>query len=241
MFGPESLSLYKQRLLAFLSALLGGLFAYFFVGRLQTIGILGNLKVKAGAGFGVFVLMLIWWLSPFSPVAVEDGTFRVRVTVIGSQGVPEDAGVRVWSTLGGEAKQVSGGWEIEIPTSKRPEDKKLTVYAEKATQFMSGKIDVTLERPGDKQVTLVLERNRSGKVVGIVTDEFGKPLSGAKVTVIGSSASTVETDATGRFEVLPGIAPGEEVRLRVEKPGYRIVEQYHPSGDTPATVVLKKG
>lgn len=237
--GPESLPLYKQRLLAFLSALLGGFFAYFFVGSLQTTGELSGLKVKAGAGFGVFVLVLAWWLSPFAPVGVAEDLFRVRVIVQSPQGVPDDEGVKVWSSLGGEAKKVSGGWEFEIPGSKRPSDKKLTVYAEKATQFQKGEVEVALNQPVET-VNLRLAKDRSGKVSGIVTDTSGHSLQGARVAVVGGSAAAVETDATGRFDLLPGVAVGEEVRLRVEKSGYVLGEQFHVAGDVPATVILEK-
>jgi hypothetical protein len=237
--GPETMPLYKQTLLGVINALMSGFFVYFLTGSLQVIGPLSGFKVKASAGVGVFVIVLFWWRSPLAPIGVDDGTFRVRVTVLGSQGVPQDDGVRVWSSLGGEAKKVSGGWEIEIASSKRPEDKKLTLYAEKATHFETGKVEVELDKPGEKSVTLWLKRNQSGKILGIVTDTYGRAMKGANVTIVGSSVPSVTTDTTGRFDITPGVAPGEEVRLRVEKYGYKIGEQYHPAGDIPVTVQLE--
>ena len=48
-------------------------------------------------------------------------------------------------------------------------------------------------------------RVSSGTISGVVSDERGKPVAGAKVTAIGVTMALVETDASGRFvtEALP--------------------------------------
>ena len=72
VFGLE-LDQFRQRLVAFLCALLAGLFAFFFTGTLAVnivgeASVYGKLGVQAGGGLGAFVLVLWWWLSSWSPV-----------------------------------------------------------------------------------------------------------------------------------------------------------------------------
>ena len=59
-------------------------------------------------------------------------------------------------------------------------------------------------RPRDAAVTQIA-RLSSGTLTGIVSDERGLPVAGAKVTAIGVTMALAETDAAGRFvtEVLP--------------------------------------
>lgn len=76
-FSPEKLPDYKQRMLAIVCALLSGLLAFFLTG---TIGLeikwiksrFGDIGVNATGGVAVFVLVLVWWMSPLAPVGVED-------------------------------------------------------------------------------------------------------------------------------------------------------------------------
>jgi hypothetical protein len=60
--------------------------------------------------------------------------YRVRVVVVASDGVPSNE-ARVWSSMGGEAKKVDGGWQFDIPAKTKPADGKLTVYAEVNSAF----------------------------------------------------------------------------------------------------------
>src|SRR5438270_11026037 len=76
VFAPETLPEYKQRMLGVFLAALAGLFAFFLTGD---IGLdiqskqsrFGKLAVKATGGAAAFVLVLVWWWSPFAPIGVE--------------------------------------------------------------------------------------------------------------------------------------------------------------------------
>jgi len=70
VFAPSSLPPFKQRLLAFICALLAGFFAFFFTG---TIGVTWR-GVQATGGIGAFVLVLWWWSSGLAPVKVSQTT-----------------------------------------------------------------------------------------------------------------------------------------------------------------------
>ena len=73
IFAPATLPEFKHRLLAISAALLAGFFAFFLTGE---IGLevqvpksrLGDMALRAAGGFGMFALVLIWWLSPLAPV-----------------------------------------------------------------------------------------------------------------------------------------------------------------------------
>jgi hypothetical protein len=241
-FAPERLPEYKQRILAFLSAALAGFFGYFLTG---SIGIkltalrtkLGVAKVDAAGGCALFVLVLLWWLSPFAPVSTGAGVVAVRVTVLGIDKMPTEE-AQVWSSVGGEAKKVTGGWEFEIPLSKLPANQKLTVYATQKSAYLKGQREITVAEGKPIPVSIQLEREISAQVKGTVSDPAGKPLAGATVNIVGSSGSTI-TDTKGFFSLQANAAWGEEVRLRVSKAGYETVDQYHPAGDVPAYVVLQ--
>jgi hypothetical protein len=73
VFAPISLPNFKQRLLAFLSALLAGFFAFFFTGTigLSLAGRTG-LTLQATGGAAAFVLVLWWWSSGLAPVKRSD-------------------------------------------------------------------------------------------------------------------------------------------------------------------------
>jgi hypothetical protein len=75
-FAPETLPEYKQRMLGVFLAALAGLFAFFLTGdiglELQSIqSRFGELAVKATGGVAVFVLVWVWWWSPFAPIGVK--------------------------------------------------------------------------------------------------------------------------------------------------------------------------
>jgi len=89
MFAPPELPDYKQRILALCAALLAGLFGWFLSGEIGLrINALksrfGDIVVRAGGGLALFVLVLLWWLSPMAPVesaAPTDGGTVVGTAV----------------------------------------------------------------------------------------------------------------------------------------------------------------
>ena len=83
VFGPDALPEYRQRVLAVLMALLAGLFGFFLTGdvglELKWVASrFGEVGVKAAGGMALFVLVLIWWLSPLAPVQTEEMRERLE-------------------------------------------------------------------------------------------------------------------------------------------------------------------
>jgi hypothetical protein len=240
-FAPERLPEYKQKILALVMAILAGLFGYFLTG---SIGIkltalrtkLGDVNVDAAGGLALFVLVMVWWLSPLAPVGTG-GVAVVRITVLGSDKMPiEDA--QVWSSVGGEAKRVAGGWELEFPLSKLPQDRKITVYAAQRAAHLNGQQEISVNEDEQISASIQLKRETSAQVKGNVYDDSGKPIERANVSILGSGNAT--TDAQGFFSIPTNAAAGEDVRLHVSRPGYETIDQYHPAGADPAYVVLKR-
>ncbi len=61
-------------------------------------------------------------------------------------------------------------------------------------------------------------RLSSGTISGIVSDERGKPVAGAKVTAIGVTMALAETDASGRF--VTGALPAGEYVVKAHLAGF---------------------
>ncbi len=72
-FAPNELPPFKHKMLAIFSALLCGLFTFFFVGSLKVTLNFKNkwtkLAIQSGGGAAAFVLILWWWNNPdFAPI-----------------------------------------------------------------------------------------------------------------------------------------------------------------------------
>ena len=191
--------------------------------------------------WGVIVAVVLLGLVPIgAPLLVgERAIHRVRVTVLGPNRMPvEDA--RVWSSMGGEAKKVAGGWQFDIPAATKPADGKLTVYASVANAFLSGSQELQLGRDLNPTVTVQLRKETGAQVRGIVADESGRKIAGARVSVRGHEKEAVKTTEGGNFTLAAHAADGQQVLLHAEKEGHEAANQWHPAGDFPATITLKR-
>src|SRR5205823_3663687 len=73
LFGPPELPSYKQQMLAYISALLAGLFGLFFAGSLLLhahLWLPGKWVVQGSTGFALFLIVLFWWNTSAAPVRV---------------------------------------------------------------------------------------------------------------------------------------------------------------------------
>jgi hypothetical protein len=242
VFAPDELSYDKQRILAVFAALMTGLFGYFLTGSIALESkafksVLGDAGVKAASGAALFVLVLVWWFSPLAPVTPADGMVTVRLTVLSPQKLPVDD-AEVWASVAGEAQKVPGGWELEIPRSKMPADKKITLYAAKKNAYLSGQREIDLKDQANFSTTIELSADTSAQVQGVVADAASVRVAGARISVLGHDDEATTTDASGFFRLPAHAAEGQDVRLHVEKPGYEPKDQYDPAGDTPAYIIL---
>jgi hypothetical protein len=185
------------------------------------------------------ILMVGWCFTPWASIKARPDVYRLRVTVIGPPGTPVD-GAKVWSSVGGEQKTVPGGWEIDIPSGVKPADGRLTVYASKESAFLKGQEDLKLGEDYNPAIKITLVKEKSAGVRGVVRDGSNRAVAGAHVTAEGYEGEAVTTSAEGGFAFPAHWAPGEQVDLHVEGKGIKPVDQGHPAGDEPATIIVDR-
>jgi hypothetical protein len=162
----------------------------------------------------------------------------IRITILGPDMMPMENSV-IRSSIGGETKEVAAGWELEVAESKLPIDRKIIIYAEQKQAHLKGQGEIVVSGEKTTSASILLQRDISARVKGNVSDEKGRPVADAIVSILETAESTT-TDPQGFFILPTNGAEGEEVRLRVIKYGYEPLDQYHPAGSNPAYIILRR-
>jgi len=116
---------------------------------------------------------------------------------------------------------------------------KLTVYATEPASFLKGQSTITLAADFHPNVTINLKHPET-IVRGIVTDEKGRAIEGASVSVIGHGSERVQTSGDGEFELPAHASDGQQVELHAEKVRFVATGGWYPAGATPAELILKR-
>jgi len=162
--------------------------------------------------------------------------YRVRTLVLDPEHVPV-SGATLRTTASNETTQTFQGIGIvAVYRATMPANGRVTIYADLDSAFLHGHTDLELAKDPNPSATIQLRANGNADVSGLVEDNAGHAVSGATVTVLGGESSL--TDANGTFVVKTSAAVGQQVRLHVEKVGYHAVDQDHPAGREPVTIVL---
>lgn len=170
----------------------------------------------------------------------DQAIYRVRISVYDPQGNPlQDA--RVSSSFGGEPKKVEAGWEVDIPAATIPKGDKLRITAVRESSFLRGQAEIALGEERNPAVNLKLMYDATAVVRGQVVDESSnRAIAGARVTVVGYGNEAVVTKADGNFVLPAHKAVEQQVMLQAEAKGYKAESQWHPAGDYPAVIKLRK-
>lgn len=163
--------------------------------------------------------------------------YQIRVTILGLDGQPTDS-AELSSSVDGVQKQLSGGWELEVPVAKRPASGRVALWATQGP-LSSPRIEIELGRETILAQELQLERVEVD-LRGIVVNEAGEAIPEARVFVVGFEHDFAVTGPGGNFVINAHAAQGERVPLRVVKSGYRTREQSHLAGRAPVTLVLEE-
>jgi len=190
-----------------------------------------------GAGAVIVIAILVIWAGQSFSSPSRPDLYSVSVSVTSDSRRPLN-NVVVSSSVGGEVKQRSGGWEIVIPSATLPTDRQVVIRAE-SDAFNPGSVQVVLENDPQPAVTIQLEP-RLATLRGIVRDEQARAVPGARVHLIGYSAESVLTDQQGAFVLPTHGAEGQEVRVRAELNGFESADQYHVVNSMPMTIKLVK-
>ena len=163
--------------------------------------------------------------------------YRVRVIVLDPQGNPARGAV-LRTTASNETTATSQDTAvITIAKALVPADGQITVFADLESAFLHGRTNVHLAADLNPSITVNLKAARDATVAGLVQDDSGKAVAGATVSVVGGESG--ETSATGSFLLKTNAAAGQVVRLHAEKRGYAAIDQDHPAGREPVTIVLR--
>jgi hypothetical protein len=117
-----------------------------------------------------------------------------------------------------------------------PADGKVRIYADLDSDFLHGSTELQLANDPNPSVSIEVKSNPDAVVTGLVEDELGAAVAGAAVSVLGGETGV--TSANGSFTLKTNAAVGKQVRLHTEKAGYNPVDQDHPAGREPVTIVL---
>ncbi|MBK6796402.1 MAG: carboxypeptidase regulatory-like domain-containing protein [Acidobacteria bacterium] len=170
----------------------------------------------------------------------DQAIYRVRISVYDPQGNPvQDA--RISSSFGGEPKKVEAGWQVDIPAATIPKGDKLRITAVRESSFLRGQVEIALGEERNPAVNLKLTSDATAVVRGQIVDEASnRAIAGARVTVVGYGSEAVVTKADGNFVLPAHKAVEQQVMLQTEAKGYKGDSQWHPAGDYPAVIRLKK-
>jgi hypothetical protein len=179
------------------------------------------------------------YLETFRVHSKDTSLYRVRVTVIGPDQVPTEE-AKVWSSIGGEPKRVSAGWEFDIPAAVKPVDGKLGVFAAAANVSQFGSSEIVLADDYNPAVIIRLQNRAPASIRGRVIDDSGKGIGAATVKAVGYGTDIVTTGNDGEFVLQTHAPEGQQVLLTAEKEGYITVSQLHPAGSEPAAMILSR-
>lgn len=167
--------------------------------------------------WGLAAVILLLGIAPLLASTYLDsrGVYRVRIEVLGPDNQPvHDAAVT--SSAGGEMKKTDAGWEFTIPPQDKPADGTATFRASVPEAFLSGSVKLELAHDFFPEIVLQLSPFPAGIVRGMVADEMGRPIEGARVWLLGYEDAAT-TSSTGSF-LLPAHSPdGTQVTVLARK------------------------
>jgi hypothetical protein len=164
--------------------------------------------------------------------------YRIKTTVLDPQDAPL-AGASLHATATNTTQTDSQGVaEVDVYAATLSKDRKVTIYADLAPEFLHGHADLVLKDDVYPQVTIRVKAEGNATVFGVVEDETHHAVSGAAVSVLGGDSGV--TTANGAFSLKTNAPVGKSVRVHVEKDGYGAVDQDHPAGRELTTIVLQR-
>jgi hypothetical protein len=194
--------------------------AAIFAAVLALIALLALNKGKKNppqVAWGLAIIIFLLGLSPLAASTYLDsrGIYRVRIELLGLDNQPvHDA--QITSSAGGEMKKTDAGWEFIIPPQDKPADGLVTFRGVQQDAFLAGSVTLKLGRDYFPEVTLQLSRLPSGNVRGMVEDENGRSIEGARVWVLGYD-EIATTGPTGSFYLPAHAADGQQVTVLAQK------------------------
>jgi Carboxypeptidase regulatory-like domain len=189
-----------------------------------------------------WLLAAIIFLLGLSPLLAStyldsSGIYRVRIEVFNPGKEPvNDA--EITSSAGGELKKTDAGWEFTIPREEKPANGEVTFRAALKDAYLAGNSTLKLEKDYFPQLTIQLAPLPSVDIRGVVQDENGRPIEGARVWVLGYD-DIATTGPTGSFTLPTHAADRQQITLVAQK-GDKTYRSTAIAGDKAAEVILRK-
>ncbi len=211
-----------------------------FAAVLALIALIALAKGKKKPPQIAWMLAAVIFLLGLSPLLAStyldsQGIYRVRIEVFNpaSEQVHD---AEITSSAGGELKKTDAGWEFTIPREENPGNREVTFRATQKDAFLLGSITLKLEKDYFPQVTIQLAPLPSANVRGMVEDEYGHPVEGARVWVLGYD-DIATTGATGSFSLPAHAADGQRIAVLAQK-GNKTAQTTAIAGKT-AEIILR--
>jgi hypothetical protein len=198
----------------------------------------GGKKKPPQIAWALAAIIFLLGLSPLlaSTYLDSSGIYRVRIEVFNPGKEPvNDA--EITSSAGGELKKTDAGWEFTIPREEKPATGEVTFRAVLKDAFLTGNSTLKLEKDYFPQVTIQLATLPSADVRGMVEDENGRPVEGARVWVLGYDEA-ITTGPTGSFSLPTHAADGQQITLVAQKGD--TTAQTTGFGGRTAEIILRK-
>ena len=194
--------------------------AAIFAAVLALIALISLTKGKKKPPQIAWVLSIIIFLLGLSPLLASAyldsrGIYRIRLEVLGMDQQPVHA-AEITSSVGGELKKTDAGWEFTIPPQNKPGDGMVIFRATQPEAYLAGSVTHKLDRDYFPSIALQLSPLPPGIARGMVVDEDGRPVEGARVWILGYNESAT-TSSTGSFSLSAHAADGKQITLLAQK------------------------
>jgi Carboxypeptidase regulatory-like domain len=199
----------------------------------------GGKKKPPQIAWALSAIIFLLGLSPLlaSTYLDSSGIYRVRIEVFNPAKEPvHDA--EITSSAGGELKKTDAGWEFTIPREEKPANGEVTFRVALKDAFLAGNSTLKLEKDYFPQLTIQLAPLPSVDIRGVVQDENGRPIEGARVWVLGYD-DIATTGPTGSFTLPTHAADRQQITLVVQK-GNLTRQTMEIAGDKAAEFILRK-
>lgn len=133
-------------------------------------------KVPVLGWISILILVLVATLSAafLDTIRIKahaTSLYRVRLTALGPDGAPVE-NAKIWSSVGGEPKRVSGGWEFEILVSVVPSDGRISFFAAAPPTYGPTQEDLVVNGDYSRTEVLHFTKAEQASIRGIVIDSF---------------------------------------------------------------------
>ena len=190
---------------------------------------LGSLGALVASGAGI-------WLVPGG--SRRPDLYEIRVQVLDPEANPVNEAI-VRSSTGNQPHRLSEGWwRIQIPATKVPRDRKVTVSAEK-DDLEANYAELVL-REGQKLRTTIRLKLPQTWIRGRVVDGNNRALGGVRITPHDGTPGRATSGIDGSFALQLPVPKERHIGLRAEFKGWPPDTTYCYSGRDGCQVILMK-